>query len=288
MLKPIPITIRELSTLAEAEECEDLQLKIWPPHQGTVGFCIPIHLLVSQRDIGGVVLGAYVEERIIGFIYAVPAHDRAGRPYHYSCLAGVHPEFQHGGVMERLKWRHADIALAQNIKQIRWTYDPLQGANANLNIKKLGGIVKDYKINYYGIRAGGSPQNYGMPSDRFVVEWNISGHGISAPHIPASLRHVDLLNSHECSLANTVLLDETGLPFIKDFVLDLSSRQVLVEIPDNFARIRRHTSKGNLDIEWRLKTREIFTNYLKLGYTVIGFFSENEDDRRRSFYLLEK
>jgi predicted GNAT superfamily acetyltransferase len=278
------ITIKELRVLEEAEDCEDLQVRIWPPQEGSAGYYVPIHLLISQMEIGGIVLGAYLDQRIVGFIFAVQAYDKQCQCYHYSCLAGVHPEFQHNGIMEKLKWKHADLALDRKVNRIVWTYDPLQGPNANLNIRKLGGSVREYKTNYYGVRAGGSPRNSGIPSDRFVLEWNLRQRDKSKP----SLRARDLVNSRDCSLVNMVETDEGGLPSIKEYDLGLTTHQLLVEIPDDFERIRRHPSKSDLDLDWRLKSREIFSHYLNNGYHVGGFISEKEGTLRKSFYLLER
>lgn len=281
------IIVRQLESLNDAEDCEELQVKLWPPYEGSAGFCVPIHLLVSQMEIGGIVLGAYLGNGIVGFIFAVQAEDNLGQRYHYSCLAGVHPDLQHRGIMQKLKLKHASIASSQNVNRIVWTYDPLQGPNANLNIKKLGGIVKRYKVNYYGMRAGGSPQNFGLPSDRFLLEWNIPLGGVLVPSNSKHLNLSDLRGSETCALVNSVEINERDLPFIKDFNLNLSSRQLLVEIPDDFELIRKHPSKEDLDIHWRLRTRDIFTTYFSKGYTVVGFLSEKEGPRRRSFYLLE-
>jgi chorismate synthase len=190
--------------------------------------------------------------------------------------------------MELLKWKHAEIALARNVDLIRWTYDPLQGVNANLNINKLGGIVREYKVNHYGVRAGGSPQNYGMPSDRFVVDWHLTYKEAHRPDVSRRSSYQDLMASGECSLVNVVATDERSLPFIQESFLNIKSPRLLVEIPADFGVIRRHPSKGNLDIEWRLKTRDIFMSYLNAGYTVVGFLSEQRAGRRRSLYLLEK
>jgi len=43
------------------------------------------------------------------------------------------------------------IMLVQdNNDRIFWTYDPLESINANLYIKKLGGVIFHHLIDYYG------------------------------------------------------------------------------------------------------------------------------------------
>ena len=269
------LTIRPLRTLEDAEACEDLQVSIWPSHPGSAGFSIPIHMLMAQMELSGAVIGAWMGEQLIGFLYGSKELDEEGCLYHYSWLAGVLPEFRHHKVMEKLKYAHAEIARAQGAYKIAWTYDPLQGANANLNVHKLGGIARRYYVNRYGVRAGGSPQNIGMPADRFLLEWFLDGR-VTRPEIP-DLQPIPRVNRVE--------LDEHGLQKIREFDLSLNARCLLVEIPASFEALRTHSQGSGLDLEWRLKTREIFLHYFGQGYGVLDFLSEGEGERRRNFYL---
>lgn len=268
------LTIRPLRTLDDAEACEDLQVAIWPSHPGSAGFSIPIHMLMAQMELSGAVIGAWVGEKMIGFLYGSKELDDEGRLYHYSWLAGVLPEYRHHKVMEKLKYAHAEIARTQGAYKIAWTYDPLQGANANLNVHKLGGMVRTYYVNRYGVRAGGSPQNIGMPADRFLLEWFLDGR--THPEIP---------DWQAIPKVNSVEIDEYGLQKIREFDLSLNARYLLVEIPDNFETLRAHPHGGGLDLEWRLKTREIFLHYFGRGYGVVDFLSEGEGEGRRNYYL---
>lgn len=288
MQKNTSVIVKELRTLEEAEECEDLQIKIWPITTNNVGFCIPIHMLVSQMDIGGLVLGAYVENQLVAFIYSVQALGDNGKPYHYSCIAGAHPDYRHQGIMETLKRKHAEIAQQQNMEKIVWTFDPLQGPNGNLNIRKLGGIVREYKINYYGNRAGGSTQNVGIPSDRFVLEWYVNSERVKKRLAGlGDTPSIDFSDREKWPLANLVEVDERNLQAIKEYDLNLSASHLLIEIPRNFEAIRKQKLRNDLDMQWRLKTREIFSVYLTKRFTVVDFVSQGHRENRRNFYLLE-
>jgi predicted GNAT superfamily acetyltransferase len=271
-----PLIIRPLQTIEDAEACEDLQVAIWPSNPGSAGFSIPVHMLMAQMELSGAVIGAWDGEKMIGFLYGSKELDEEDRLYHYSWLAGVLPEYRHHKVMEQLKYTHADLARTQEAYKIAWTYDPLQGANANLNIHKLGGIVQTYYVNRYGVRAGGSPQNIGMPSDRFLLEWFLDG-SLTRPEIPElqTIRQV-----------NDVAINGSSLQMIQDYDLNLDHPHLLVEIPSSFEALRANPKGAGLDVEWRMKTREIFLHYFQQGYRVVDFLSENNGDIRRNFYLL--
>lgn len=270
------ITLRPLQTLEDAEACEDLQVAIWPSHPGSAGFSIPIHMLMAQMELSGAVIGAWEGEKMVGFLYGSKELDAEGRLYHYSWLAGVLGSYRHHKIMEQLKYAHAEIARAQGAYKIAWTYDPLQGANANLNIHKLGGIARTYYINRYGFRAGGSPQNVGMPADRFLLEWFVDG-SVTRPECPA-LADIPQINRVESNA--------DGLQEVRAIDLDRADPFLLVEIPGSFEGLRGHPRGMGLDLDWRMKTREIFLHYFGLGYRVVDFLSENEGAVRRNVYVL--
>ncbi len=278
------IHIKKLQTLEDAEACEDLQVAIWPSHPNSAGFSIPIHMLVAQMELGGTILGAFEGRKMIGFLYTSQERDEQGRLYHYSWLAGVLPEYRHKKVMQQLKYANAEIARQQGAYKIVWTYDPLQGANANLNVHKLGGVVRRYYVNRYGERAGGSPQNTGMPSDRFLLEWFVDG-SFTRPDLPPSV--ADLLSRDDCALVTRVEVDGRGLPVLRDFDLDLPHPLLVVETPGDFPGLRAHPQQNGLDLDWRLKTRDIFLTYITgKGYVVVDFRSEGRGPARRNFYVL--
>ena len=55
---------------------------------------------------------------------------------------------------------------------IEWTFDPLELANAYLNISRLGAIARRFEPNLYGLSS--SPLHAGLPTDRLVAEWWLS------------------------------------------------------------------------------------------------------------------
>jgi predicted GNAT superfamily acetyltransferase len=61
--------------------------------------------------------------------------------------------------------------LAQGLRWVRWTYDPLEMRNAHVNLVKLGGFCRTYVVDLYGSISG--HLNEGLPTDRFEVEWHV-------------------------------------------------------------------------------------------------------------------
>ena len=84
-------------------------------------------------------------------------------------MAAVLPAWRGRGLGVALKQAQAKAVLQDGYNLMTWTYDPLEARNANLNIKKLGGICRTYIRNCYGKMR--DPLNQGLPSDRFEVEW---------------------------------------------------------------------------------------------------------------------
>jgi predicted GNAT superfamily acetyltransferase len=157
--------IRPITELVELEQCVELQKEAWGLADIEV---IPVRMLVTQIRVGGLVLGAFEEGRLIGFLNAMPGI-RDGAPYWYSQMLAVRSELRNHGIGSDLKLAQREHALQRGIHLIEWTFDPLESKNAYLNIVKLGVIVRRYYVNLYGATA--SQMQRGLESDRLIAEW---------------------------------------------------------------------------------------------------------------------
>ena len=160
------IEIRQLFHLPEFEEVLQMQKTIWSFDDIEL---LPLRFLVVVSKVGGHVFGAYDGGRLIGFCFAIPGIKPDGSPYLHSHMLGVMPPYRNLQVGRRLKLRQREDALARGIALMEWTFDPLELKNANLNIEKLGAIVRRYSPNQYGTTS--SPLHGGLPTDRCVAEW---------------------------------------------------------------------------------------------------------------------
>lgn len=160
--------IRECSTFADFTACINLQRTVW---QFTDLDITPLRSFIITRHSGGMTYGAFDNNgQLLGFAHALAAFDAQLKPYFYSHMLAVEPQLQSAGIGAKLKLAQLDHARRTGVPLIRWTFDPLQSRNAYLNIIKLGGVIREYKINYYG-NASTSALHAGLDTDRVFVEW---------------------------------------------------------------------------------------------------------------------
>jgi predicted GNAT superfamily acetyltransferase len=189
------ISVRELGAHEELREVVALQKTIWGFDDADL---LPLRMLVVATKIGGHLLGAFADERMIAFCLAIPGLKPDGKPYLHSHMLGVLPEYRNTGVGRQLKLRQREDALARGIDLIEWTFDPLEIKNAHFNLERLGAIVRRYLRNQYG--ASSSPLHGGLPTDRLVAEWWIrepraQGTVVEKIHIPADIAEARALQS---------------------------------------------------------------------------------------------
>ena len=161
------IAIRPINALSDLRRCHEIQRAVWGYSDLMV---FPYTILISMQHNGGVLLGAYVNDEMVGFVAGYLGM-AGSKLYLFSQRMGVLPEYQSLGLGYRLKVAQREQMLRQGIDTIVWTYDPLEGKNATLNIEKLGGIVRHYARDIYGQVQ--NPLQTGLTTDRFLLEWHL-------------------------------------------------------------------------------------------------------------------
>ena len=164
-VKETGIMIRPLQEVGEMSIGVDLQRRVWGYTEIDT---VPDQIFIVARESGGQVLGAFHEDKAIGFALAF-AGVHGGRIHLHSHMVAVLPEYQDRGVGRTLKLAQRDDAISRGIDLIEWTFDPLQLKNAYFNLMRLGAIVRRYLPNFYGRTS--SPLHGGLPTDRLVAEW---------------------------------------------------------------------------------------------------------------------
>src|SRR5262249_19542429 len=139
------MTIRPVTDLRELGDCVQIQREAWGLAELEV---IPVRMLVTQNRVGGLVLGAFEDGQLVGFLNAMPGI-RDGTPYWYSQMLAVKLPYRNRGIGSNLKLAQRDHARQRGIHLIEWTFDPLESKNAYLNIAKLGVIARRYYVNLY-------------------------------------------------------------------------------------------------------------------------------------------
>jgi predicted GNAT superfamily acetyltransferase len=275
--------IRPLESQQDYMAAEEFQRKVWGFADREIN---PLNELVVAQRIGGFVFGAFdSKDRLVGFCFGVPGY-LEGKVYHYSRMNGVLPDCQDRGLGTRLKLYQRDFVLKQQLSLIRWTFDPLQSRNAQINIQKLGCVISEYVENIY---AGSTSRfNAGLETDRFVVEWWIQtprvDEHLAGEATPWDLEDVLSGNAGDLALTSVVTLDGFRAP--DEVHMNLRSRRVLVEIPSDLDALKAKDLA--LARKWRSVTRKIFQNYFKRGYQITEFTTGLDQWERRGFYLLQR
>ena len=136
--------IRLLTRHEEFAEVVTLQQQIW-------GFkdieLLPLRLFVVAEKVGGQVLGAFDDKRMVAFCLAIPGLKAGGKYYLHSHMLGVMPDYRNSGLGRQLKLKQREEALARGIDLIEWTFDPLEIKNAYFNIERLGAIIRRFVRN---------------------------------------------------------------------------------------------------------------------------------------------
>ena len=280
------VEIRALTGLDELAEVEAIQHVVWD-NPSTI---IYRNALINFSRNGALVLGAVEEGRVVGFLlsYLGIEHQDSDRPAManlklVSQRMAVLPEYRDRGIGYALKLAQRDYALKQGIRLITWTYDPLLTRNAHLNIRKLGAIVREYWRDYYGTAS--SPQVILGSSDRFVVEWWVTGNRVEQRM--SGKRGGLTLNQYTDASAQVLNPTEmVGDSFVRpgNAIYQPQGMVVLVEVPDDYNMIVKHDP--DLARVWREHSRDVLVSTLTSGYTVTDFVRGNYEGRMRSFYAL--
>ena len=274
------IAIRELQSLDEVRHAEQIQREIWKmPGDLEV---VPLHLLVTAQKNGGLLLGAFDGDRMVGFLFGFLGRTATGAFKHCSHMLGVLEAYRGQGIGELLKRHQRAFVQRQGLDLITWTYDPLERANASLNVHKLGAICRTYLRNVYGDLR--DDLNQGLPTDRFEVEWWI-GREWARPHPgPALQTPGDLLALGLLPVVE-VHTNAAGWLEPRDW-RQADAAGLLVETPPRFQALKAQDMA--LARAWRLLTRDVFEAYFAAGYTVIDFLSVEDEGRQRCFYVLKR
>jgi len=167
------IVIRKCAGVDELRACVDLQKDVWKFADIDL---VPLRLFVVAEKIGGQIIGAYAEGRLVGFTLSIPG-SHEGRAYLHSHMLAVLEEYRNQGLGRRLKLAQRDDALQNGFDLMEWTFDPLEIKNAHLNLARLGAITRRYSVNHYGFSS--SPLQGGLPTDRLVAEWRLKSKRVS-------------------------------------------------------------------------------------------------------------
>ncbi len=178
------VELRICDTFGELDACVRLQGEVWGYEGKDI---IPRRAFVVARHVGGQVMGAFEPQggKLAGFAMALPGVKKreagqtgAPRAYLHSHMLAVDPAWRNEGLGQKLKRMQREEALGRGIDRMEWTFDPLEGKNAYLNIHKLGVVVRRYLPDFYGVSS--SRLQNGLPTDRLLAEWNLDSDRVAS------------------------------------------------------------------------------------------------------------
>ena len=264
------IEYRFLHNTEELTQFVDLQCLIWDMSDRNA---VPSNIIHAMIIAGGVAIGAYEREQLIGMSMSLPYFK--GRVVAlWSHMTGVHPAYQSHNIGFKLKQIQREWALENGYKQIRWTFDPLQRGNANFNMAMLGATANVYHINLYGNQLGNL--NAGLPTDRVEVMWQLDDPRVA--RLSAKREPVPVTTSYP---------DENFILFVQgEEVISLAPETIdsfqwyFVQIPYDVSDLK----ETNLQFirKWQSEIRNIFEHMFKLNCALVDFIIQPD----RCFYVL--
>jgi chorismate synthase len=259
---------RLLRTLDELKPAEAIQRTVFGVSDRDL---MPANALIGAYETGGDVIGVFTaengEERFAGHLVSLGGYYR-GRPRIVSDFMVLYPEYRSFGLGAELKKLQAAMALERGFTEIVWTVDPLRGANARLNIEKLGATANQYEINRYGDDYGEGIYG-GMPTDRLHMIWDISSPAV-AERLLGRIPPLTLLDIMEAPRY------ESGC----------REARVLVHIPGDIDSLLQ--SDPDEALYWRLSLRNSLADAFASGYTITGFVNGAHPYGGFSSYLLTR
>lgn len=277
------IVIRPLDTWDEYLAAEDIQRFVW--RMSDWRDAVPANLLITVAKNGGAVLGAFDDRRLVGLAFSfigLDSHFDSPLLKHTSHMLAVLPEYQSRKIGAQLKLHQRVLALAQGIRLMTWTFDPLLALNANLNIARLGAIARRYVPDAYGEMTDGL--NAGLASDRFEVEWWLDSPRVRA-HVANEVKHADWTDWINRGALRLVSAD-TREPHVQPTRILRETAALLIEIPPDLNALK--ASSRELAQAWRMQTRLAFQQAFAAGFAATDFVLTRGESIARAAYVLSR
>src|SRR5258708_8865575 len=256
-------------------ELETLQKDVWGSDDVDV---VQVTIFVATGEVGAVLVGAYDGASLVGFVYGFPCYEN-GPLVHHSHMLAVKPSYRNFKLGYKLKLAQRERVLAQGIKRITWTFDPLQSLNAYFNFGKLGVVADTYKVNFYGEATSSFLHQIG--TDRLWVTWPLDSRRVRE-RLQTGIRKESPFAS-EC-IKSLVQVNTDNAPLKNDSREALGDERVLIEVPADINALQREQTE--LALSWREATRWAFTETIASGYIVDELYRSIRKHQSFGIYLL--
>src|SRR5437868_3232781 len=255
------IIIRDLTAFDDLSKVEAVEKEVWGLADRDV---IPLTLIIALQEAGSLWLGAFDRDTLVGFAFAFFGREN-GVPMIHSHMLAVRAPYRDLDLGYKLKLTQRERALAMGIRQMTWTFDPLQSKNAHFNFAKLGVVSEKYKADFYGLKT--SSVLHRNSTDRLWVQWRLS-----SKRVQQRLQGKNASSDSLDALSNLIPLvgfDGDGKPVKTDMEAALGRQRICIEIPSEINAVEQKDPA--LAREWRAATRWAFTESLAAGFFVAEF-----------------
>jgi predicted GNAT superfamily acetyltransferase len=295
------LSIRDLKTIDDLTQLKAVEKEVWGMADEDT---LPLTLAIALKAAGNIFVGAFVKpeqqpeqkkdkhenrnnnkEQLVGFAFGFLGREHGQTTIHSHMLAVLDP-YRHLDLGSRLKQAQRERALAQGIREMTWTYDPLQSRNAHFNFSKLGVVSDTYKTDFYGPETSSMLHRNG--TDRLWVRWILNSRRVRdrIASGPAGKNvRTETLDALKL-LAPLVRFDPSGKPARADLSEALARQRVSIEIPGDILEVER--ADMGLAREWRDATRWAFREALKAGFFVAEFSRSIRGQQGPGAYLLQR
>lgn len=245
--------IRLINKIDEFNELLILQKEVWGLKDIDVVPSILFKSVTGLTGQNGIVLGYFIENKIAGYLLTIPTSNPREV---LGFMLAVSKNHQHKGIGYKLNLKLREIMLANNVEKVLWTFDPLESVNAHLYLRKLGGVITRYFLDYYG--SINSLVHKELTTDRVKVEWNIRD-----IYIEERIAREVKSDSYHQTISNY-------------------AQAKYVEVPLNIQSLK----ENNLTeaVEWRTKTRKIF-EYIIEDQKRIGYDFVVDNHKQKGIYV---
>jgi predicted GNAT superfamily acetyltransferase len=284
------ITVRDLKSIDDLSQLKAVEKEVWGM---TDDDTLPLTLAIALKASGNILVGAFDttkekgkdkdkdNDKLVGFAFGFLGREHGQTTIHSHMLA-VLDGYRHLDLGSRLKQAQRERAMAMGVREMTWTFDPLQSRNAHFNFSKLGVVSETYKVDFYGPETSSVLHRNG--TDRLWVRWMLNSRRVR-DRLAGKNSRVETLDAMRL-LAPLVRFDPSGKPERADLAESLSRQRVSIEIPGDILAVER-TDMG-LAREWRDATRWAFRESVKAGFFVSEFCRSVRGQQGPGAYLLQR
>ena len=278
------ITIRDIKSIDDLSQLKAVEKEVWGMSDDDT---LPLTLAIACKAAGNIFVGAFDknkdnnQDKLVGFAFGFLGREHGLTIIHSHMLA-VLDDYRHLELGLRLKQAQRERAMAMGVREMTWTFDPLQSRNAHFNFSKLGVVSDTYKTDFYGPETSSVLHRNG--TDRLWVRWMLNSRRVK-DRLAGKNARSETLDAMKL-LAPLVRFDPSGKPGRADLAESLARQRVSIEIPGDILEVER--SDMALAREWRDATRWAFRESVKAGFFVGEFCRSIRGQQGPGAYLLQR